>query len=71
MKFEIEKFSKRLRELRKEKDVSMEKLADVLGVTHGAISRWEKCENIPGIDHLFGLVKFLGVSAGYLIGVED
>lgn len=64
-------FAERLKELRLENNLSMEKLAKLLGTTNASICRWENgVHDIKGIE-LFKLAQFFGVSAGYLIGLED
>lgn len=39
-----------LKELRKEKSMTLEQLAEVLGVTNRSISRWENGVNMPDFD---------------------
>ena len=64
-------FAERLKELRTEKNLSMDKLAKLLGTTNASICRWENgVHDIKGVE-LFKLAQFFGVSAGYLIGLED
>ena len=64
-------FCERLKELRLEKKLSIVELATILGVRDSTISRWENGQRIPGIDHLYNIAKFFGVSSDYLIGLED
>ena len=62
---------KYLRELRGERGLSMKQLAQELKVTDGAISNWENDVNEPKISYLIKLAKFFGVSADYLLGLEE
>ena len=64
-------FAIRLRELRTEKGLSMKQLAREINATDGAVSNWENCVNEPKISYLIKLAKFFGVSADYLLGLED
>lgn len=65
------KFAQRLKELRLENNMSTTALGKAIGVSDASISRWENgVHDIKGIE-LFALAKFFGVSAGYLIGLED
>lgn len=64
-------FATRLRELRGERGLSMKQLAQELKVTDGAISNWENDVNEPKISYLIKLAKFFGVSADYLLGLEE
>ena len=64
-------FSERLRELREEKGLSTVKLGEAIGTSGPTISRWETGVMAPSIVHLYNICKFFGVTAGYLIGLED
>ncbi|MBE5758007.1 MAG: helix-turn-helix transcriptional regulator [Clostridiales bacterium] len=65
------KFGERLNYLRNEKKMSALKLSEVLNVSHSTIIRWEKGEILPSIEHLYNIATYFGVSADYLIGLED
>lgn len=62
--------SKRIYELRKEKQISQQALAKAIGVTQKAIDFWEKGINEPKATYIFLLAKFFGVSSDYLLGLE-
>lgn len=47
-----------LKELRKEKDMTQEQLAEYLNVSGRTISRWETCSNMPDIDILIHLSAY-------------
>lgn len=65
------KFSKRLKNLREEKGLSTRQLAQAINVSDRAIQRWEKEERIPNVNAIILLAQFFGVSAGYLLGLEN
>lgn len=67
----MEIFALRLRELRTEKGLSMKQLAKAIDTTDVAISNWENCINEPKISYLKLLSVFFGVSADYLLGLEN
>ena len=50
-----------LKELRKEKQLTQEQLADYLNVSSRSVSRWETGNNLPGLDILIQLSKYYGV----------
>ena len=58
----------RLAQLRKEKGLSQEELADKLGVSRQAVSKWERGEASPDTDNLIELAKIYGVSLDELVG---
>lgn len=64
-------FAQRLRELRLEKNLSMNQLAAQIQTTDGAISNWENCVNEPKISYLVRLAEFFNVSSDYLLGLKD
>ena len=67
----IELFCNRLKELRKEKKLTARDLAEKLSVHDSTIIRWENGTMVPTIDKLYELSAFFGVTADYLLGLED
>lgn len=59
--------SNRIRELRKAKGNSQEELAQYLGVSRQAISKWESEQSLPDIDKIISLSNFFEVSTDYLL----
>ena len=57
--------------LRKQKDLSQRELAEVLEVSHQAISKWESEAAVPGADALKKLSKFFEVSMDYFVSAEQ
>ena len=64
-------FSERLAELRQEKNLSIRQLAKELDISARAIGRWEKMERTPSIAQLYNIAVFFGVTADYLLGLEN
>ncbi len=60
--------SNRLYELRKSRGYSQDELADMLGVSRQAISKWERGESSPDTDNLIALARLYGVSLDELVG---
>lgn len=67
----MNKFADRLKELRKEKELSQNELAKKLNISVACINRWENNLRIPSIDSIILLCEFFGCSADYIIGLED
>ncbi len=57
----------RLYELRKAKGYSQDELADLIGVSRQAVSKWERGESSPDTDNLIALAKLYGVSIDELL----
>lgn len=53
---------KTIKRLRREHDVTQEKLADYLGITYQAVSKWESGTACPDIALIVPLANFFGVS---------
>ena len=64
-------FQDRLYQLRKERGLSQENLADMLGVTRQAVQKWEAGASRPDMDNLTALARCFDVTLDWLItGVE-
>lgn len=64
------KFEENLVRLRKEEGLSQEQLAEKLGVSRQAVSRWEAGETTPDLLNLLGICNVFDVSADSLIRDE-
>ncbi|AWZ34333.1 TPA: transcriptional regulator [Streptococcus agalactiae] len=67
----MKSFSKRLKELRLEKNQTQQQLADELGVNRVNVTRWEKGNTEPSFSKLIELSKLLNTTPNYLLGVSD
>ena len=61
----------RIYELRKEKGMSQEELANELGVSRQAVSKWESEKSTPDIENISELCNLFEVSANYLLNGEE
>jgi len=59
---------KRIAESRRNAGFTQEELANRLGVTPQALSKWEKGASSPDLEMLTSLCDILGISADYLVG---
>ncbi|AEB07458.1 helix-turn-helix domain protein [Coriobacterium glomerans PW2] len=60
--------AQRLAELRRTKGYSQEELAQRLGLSRQAISKWERAESSPDTDNLIALARLYSVSLDELVG---
>ena len=65
------KISENIKRLRKNKDVTQEQIAEMLGVSVTAVSKWERGETYPDITMLFPLARYFGVSLDELMGYDE
>nr|MCR4698989.1 helix-turn-helix domain-containing protein [Bacilli bacterium] len=65
------KIADRLVELRKKNGLSQEQLADKLGLSRQAVSKWERAEASPDTDNLICLAKLYGVSLDELLDTDQ
>ena len=64
-------FHKKLQELRKQKGLTQEELADSLYVSRTAISKWESGRGYPNIDSLKAIAKFFSVTIDELLSGDE
>ena len=64
-------FGENLQTIRKKNHLSQEGLAEMLGVSRQAVSKWELGEGYPEVDKLMLLSKKPNVSIDSLLGGED
>ena len=65
-----ETFGQRLSRLRKEKELTQNDIADKIGVTSQAVSKWENDQATPDIDVLVKLSEIFDISLDELLGKE-
>ena len=63
--------NEKLQELRKQKGLTQEELAQALYVSRTAISKWESGRGYPNIDSLKAIAKFFCVSIDDLLSGEE
>lgn len=63
-------FAEKLRLLRKQAGMSQEKLAEKLGVSRQAITKWETGAGIPDIENVMAVSALFGISIDELLGNE-
>ena len=61
----------RLAQARRAQNLTQEQLAEILGVTRQAVSRWESDSAYPETDKIIRMAGLFGVSCDYLMGVSS
>lgn len=64
-------FPQRLKELRKSKGLSQQKLADFLGTSKSSVNMYERGEREPGLEMVESIADFFNVDVDYLFGKSD
>lgn len=64
-------FNEKLQELRKQKQLTQEELAEILFVSRTAISKWESGRGYPSIESLKAISRFFSVSIDELLSSEE
>lgn len=59
-----------IRRLRKERGLTQEELAELIGVTFQAVSKWENDTGMPDISYVVPLANVFGVTTDTLFGTE-
>ncbi len=65
------RFGENLQTVRKKNHLTQEGLAEMLGVSRQAVSKWELGEGYPEVDKLLLLSKTLNISTDSLLGRDD
>ena len=60
-----------IRRLRKLHDITQETLADAVGVTIPAVSKWERGECLPDVTLIVPLASYFGITTDELLGVSE
>ena len=59
-----------IKKLRREKNITQEKLAEYLNVSTQAVSKWERNETMPDITMIVPIASYFNVSTDELLGVD-
>ncbi|MBQ8370329.1 MAG: helix-turn-helix transcriptional regulator [Clostridia bacterium] len=62
--------SENIRRLRRAKNITQERLAEHLGISTQAVSKWERGETYPDITLVIPLASYFGVTTDELLGLD-
>lgn len=60
----------RLQQLRKANGYSQDVLAEKLGISRQAVSKWERAESSPSVDNLIDLARLYGITVDEMLNTE-
>lgn len=64
--------SERIQTIRKQKGISQEELANEIGVSRQAVSKWESGQSQPDLDKVIALSEYFDVTTDYILkGVDE
>jgi len=62
----------RIQNLRKTKGISQEELADKIGVSRQAVSKWESEQSLPDMEKIIIMSDYFEVTTDYILkGIEN
>lgn len=65
-----EKLAQNIRNFRRERNLTQEQLAEVMGVSVSAVYKWEANQSVPGIELILELADLFQTSTDVLLGYE-
>jgi transcriptional regulator with XRE-family HTH domain len=65
------KIHEKIGKLRKEKNISQERLAEEIGVSRQSVTKWENAEALPEIDKLILLSGYFGVTIDSIVKDDE
>ena len=68
---EYMEFCEKLQELRKQKGLTQQQLAEALYVSRTAISKWEAGRGYPNIDSLKAIAQYFGITLDALLSTDE
>ena len=60
----------RIQNLRKAKGISQEELADKVGVSRQAVSKWESEQSVPDLDKVIIMSEYFDVTTDYCLSCD-
>ena len=63
--------SDRIQSLRKARGITQEQLADAVGVSRQAVSKWEAEQSVPDLERVVAMAEYFDVTTDYILrGIE-
>ncbi len=68
---DMERISKRIKEIRLENGLSQQKFGEILAVSQDTVSLWENGKSVPTAEFLIAIATQFNVSADYILCLKD
>ena len=67
----MEIIANRIKEIRKENNLTQAELGKILSVSQDNVSLWETGKSLPSVTHVVSISKAFNVSADFILGLKD
>ncbi|MBQ8284653.1 MAG: helix-turn-helix transcriptional regulator [Clostridia bacterium] len=67
----MEIIANRIREIRKENNLTQAEFGKLLSVSQDNISLWEKGKGFPSIFHVITIAQIFNISTDYILGLKE
>lgn len=64
-------YHNRLKNIREDRDLTQNDIADLLKTTRQQVSKWENGIQMMGVDKYIALAEYYNISVDYLLGLID
>ncbi len=64
-------FAKQIRELRTNRKLKQDELAEIVDVKRSTVGKWENGNNYPNVEVLNNLADYFGVTVDFLLGRDN
>ena len=64
-------FKERIRDLRIEKNMNQNELAELCNVKQSCVSKWERGATLPDAEMIIRLSEIFNVSSDFLLGIKE
>ena len=67
----MEIIANRIKEIRKENNLTQAELGKILSVSQDNVSLWETGKSLPSVTHVVSISKAFNVSSDFILGLKD
>ena len=67
----MENIATRIKEIRRDNNLSQSDLGKILSVSQDTVSLWETGNSYPSVQHVIFIAKAFNLSADYILGLSE